>query len=31
MAIIYDHDINKHTDWDGDESTFGKPVSGRAV
>lgn len=31
MAIIYDHEINKHTDWDGDESTFGKPVSGRAV
>ena len=31
MAITYDYDITKHTNWDGDESTFGKPVSGRAV
>ena len=31
MAIVYDKNINKHTDWDGDQSTSGKPVSGRAV
>lgn len=31
MANIYDNDINKFTDWNGDNSTDNRPVSGRAV
>ena len=28
---IWDKDITKYTDWGGDESTEGLPVSGRIV
>jgi hypothetical protein len=28
---IWNIDINKHQDWEGDESTFGRPVSGEKV
>lgn len=31
MAKIYDQEINKRTDWGGDESTGNLPVSGRRV
>lgn len=31
MAAIYNNEINKYTDWGGDSSTGGKPVSGKRV
>ena len=31
MAKIYNEEINKHTDWGGDESTGNLPVSGYRI
>ena len=31
MVTIWNEDITKHTDWGGDESTGGEPVSGEKV